>query len=328
MVRFGIIGTNWITEKFIDAASKIDGFKLTTVYSRTEETAKQFAEKFGVQNIYTDLEKMAQSDEVDAVYIASPNAFHAEQSILFLQNGKHVICEKPLASNSKEVERMIQVAKDHKVLLMEAMKSTFIPSFISIQNNLHKIGKTRRYFGNFCQYSSRYDKYKEGIILNAFKPELSNGALMDIGVYCIYPMVTLFCEPKEIKANAYMLESGVDGSGSILFRYDDMEGAVHFSKITNSFIPSEIQGEKGTIIIDKISSPSDVKIHYNDGTIEDISQSQVENTMYYEAKAFIETIERGETESSVNTFHRSLTTAKIMEEARKQIGLKFPADEN
>ncbi|WAA09295.1 Gfo/Idh/MocA family protein [Fervidibacillus albus] len=326
MVRFGIVGTNWITEKFIEAASKVDGFSLTTVYSRSEEKAKQFAEKFHAQKIFTDLEAMAKSDDLDAVYIASPNAFHAEQSILFLQNGKHVICEKPLASNRKEVEQMIRVAKENQVLLMEAMKSTFIPSFISIQENLHKIGKIRRYFGNFCQYSSRYDKYKEGIVLNAFKPELSNGALMDIGVYCIYPMVTLFGEPKEIKAQAYMLESGVDGAGSILFRYDDLEGAVHFSKITNSFIPSEIQGEKGTIVIDKISSPSDVKIHYNDGTVEDISQSQIENTMYYEAKAFIESIKKGETESSVNTFDRSLTTAKIMEEARKQIGLKFPAD--
>ncbi len=101
---------------------------------------------------------MAASDDLDAVYIASPNSFHAEQAILFLQNGKHVLCEKPMAANSSEVKRMIQAAKDHHVFLMEAMKSTLLPNFEVIQDHLHKIGPVRRYFSSYCQYSSRYDK--------------------------------------------------------------------------------------------------------------------------------------------------------------------------
>lgn len=327
MIRFGIIGTNWITEKFIDGASKVDDFQLNAVYSRTAERAKAFAEKFGVNHLFTDLEAMAKSDVIDAVYIASPNSLHAEQSILFMKNGKHVICEKPLASNGKEAEAMIQTAKEHGVVFMEALKSTFVPSFISIKENLYKIGKVRRYFGNFCQYSSRYDKYKEGIVLNAFNPYFSNGSLMDIGVYCVYPMIALFGEPTDLRADANMLESGVDGQGSIIFSYPEMEGVVIYSKISNSFIPSEIQGEKGTIIIDKISSPSKVEIHYNDGTVENISRPQVENTMYYEAKEFVELIKANKLESSINTHQISLTTAKWMEKARKQFGLIFPADQ-
>ncbi|WP_341467137.1 hypothetical protein [Clostridium septicum] len=86
---------------------------------------------------------------------------------------------------------MIKVAKENNVVLMEAMKTTLFPNFKIIKDNLYKIGKVRRYFASFCQYSSRYDKYKSGEILNAFKPELSNGSLMDIGVYCIAPMVNL-----------------------------------------------------------------------------------------------------------------------------------------
>lgn len=328
MIRFGIIGTNWITEKFIDAASNIEDFSLVAVYSRTEERAKAFAAKFDVTNIFTDLETMAKSDVLDAVYIASPNSLHAEQSILFLQHGKHVICEKPLASNVKEAEAIVQTAKAHGVVFMEALKTTFVPSFVSIKENLHKIGTVRRYFANFCQYSSRYDKYKEGIVLNAFNPAFSNGSLMDIGVYCIYPMVALFGEPTDLRANVYMLESGVDGEGTVIFSYPEMEGVVSFSKISNSFIPSEIQGEKGTIVIDKISTPSKVEIHYNDGTVEDISRPQVENTMYYEAKEFIELIKENKTESQINTYANSLTTSKLMERARKQIGLVFPADRN
>ena len=100
---------------------------------------------------------MAVSQEIDAVYIATPNSYHAEQAILFLQNGKHVLCEKPLAVNATEVARMIQSAKDHNALLMEAMKSTLLPNFKVIQDNLHKIGPIRRYFASYCQYSSRYE---------------------------------------------------------------------------------------------------------------------------------------------------------------------------
>ena len=181
-MKFGVIGTNWITESFIAAAKEINDFTLSAVYSRTEEKAKEFAEKNDAKHTFTDLEKMAASDEIDAVYIASPNSFHAEYAITLMNHGKHVICEKPMASNVREVEKMIAVAKENNVLLMEAMRSTVMPNFRSIQENLHKIGKVRRYFANPCQYSSRYDKYKEGTILNAFKPEFSNGSLMDIGI--------------------------------------------------------------------------------------------------------------------------------------------------
>lgn len=326
MVRFGIIGTNWITEQFIDAAKNVEGFCLEAVYSRTEERAKHFAKKFNIPYTYTDLEEMANS-HIDAVYIASPNSFHMEQAILFISRGKHVLCEKPLASNFREVEAMIEAARKNNVLLMEAMKTTFLPNFKAIQEHLPKIGRIRRYVGNYGQYSSRYDAYLEGTVLNAFNPKFSNGALMDLGVYCLYPMVVLFGEPQSIKANGVILESKVDGEGSIILHYGDKEAVIMFSKITNSYMPSEIQGEKGSILIDAISVPKKVEIIYKDGSREDISLPQKENEMYYEVKEFIDLIKSGKVESSVNTFEHSLLTAKIMEEARKQIGVVFPADE-
>ncbi|MFS0784332.1 Gfo/Idh/MocA family protein [Bacillus sp. 1P06AnD] len=326
MIRFGLIGTNWITDRFLDAASHSENFKLKAVYSRTEEKAKAFAEKHSAELVFTDLEEMAKSPDIDAVYIATPNSLHAEQAILCMKHGKHVLCEKPLASNKKEVEKMIAVAKSSNVLLMEAMKSTMIPSFAIIQEHLHKIGPVRRYVASFCQYSSRYDAYKQGEILNAFNPALSNGALMDIGIYCLYPLVNLFGAPKNIKASAMKLASGVDGQGSILLDYDGMEAVIMYSKITDSAMPNEIQGEDGTIIIDKISSPSHVTLAYRDGRKEDLSQKQLDNTMFYELEEFISLIHQGKTESGINTFQRSITVANIMEEARKQIGINYPAD--
>ncbi|ART76598.1 oxidoreductase [Sutcliffiella horikoshii] len=328
MIRFGVIGTNWITESFINAALESEDFRLTAVYSRKEETAKNFGEKFSVTTTYTDLNEFSRSNEFDAVYIASPNSLHAKQAIACMNQGKHVLCEKPIATNTRELSEMIAAAKRNNVVLMEAMKSTLLPNFLAVKENLHKIGKIRRYVTSYCQYSSRYDKYKEGTVLNAFKPEFSNGALMDIGIYTIYPMVALFGKPKALFAMAHMLESGVDGQGSILFQYDGMDASVAYSKIANSYLPSEIQGEEGTIILDTIHTPEKIRIKYKDGSEEDITVSQKDQSMFYEAEEFIRLIKFGEKESSINSLNTSLQTMELIEEARKQIGLVYPADQS
>ncbi|WP_424767931.1 Gfo/Idh/MocA family protein [Paenibacillus sp. sgz302251] len=326
MIRFGVIGTNWITEAFIDAAREVEGFALKAVYSRKEETASAFASKHGIAHIFTDVEEMAASGEIDAVYIASPNSFHKDHAIACMNKGIHVLCEKPMASNVNEMRQMIAAAQANGVLLMEALKSTLLPSFKAIEQNVQKLGTVRRYFASYCQYSSRYDAYKSGTVLNAFNPAFSNGALMDLGVYCIYPLVALFGKPDVIKATGVILESGVDGEGSIVLQYKSMDAVIMYSKITHSLIPSEIQGENGSMVIDKISEAGKVEIQYRNGTIEDISQPMGSKLMYYEAKEFIELIQAGKTESSVNTFQNSIATMEIMDEARRQIGLVYPAD--
>ena len=325
-IRFGVVGTNSITDWFLNGAKEVEGFELVAVYSRSENKAREYSDKYGVNNIFTDLEEMAKSDLIDAVYIATPNSLHAEQSILFLKNKKHVLCEKAFASNLREVEAMIKEAKKNKVVLMEAIKTTLLPNFQVVKENLHRIGKVRKYFASFCKYSSRYDKYKNGEILNAFKPELSNGSLMDIGVYCIEPMINLFGKPKSIKASGLMLESGVDGEGNIILEYEDMDGVVIFSKIASSYLPSEIQGEEGSIIIEKINTFSKVKLILRNGEEIDLSKEQAVDNMYYEAKEFVDLIRNKELESKINTFEVSINTMEIMDEARKQIGLIYPAD--
>lgn len=326
-VRFGIVGTNWITERFLQGAMETGEFELTAVYSRTEEKGAAFAGKYEPRPaVFTDLAEMAASGNVDAVYIASPNSFHAEQAILCMNHGKHVLCEKPLASNTAEVSRMIEAASRNDVLLMEAMKSTLMPNFRAIRDNLYKLGRIRRYFAGYCQYSSRYDAFKEGTVLNAFNPVYSNGALMDLGVYCIYPMAVLFGRPENVKAEGLLLSSGVDGEGGMVVRYPDMDAVIMYSKISDSYLPAEIQGENGTMVIDKINQPYDVKIHYRDGTIENITQTQIQESMFYEAEEFIGLLKTSKRESHVNSLEATRITAEIAEEARRQIGLRFPAD--
>ncbi|MCY9661393.1 Gfo/Idh/MocA family oxidoreductase [Paenibacillus chondroitinus] len=326
MIRFAVIGTNWITEEFIHAARETGEFALTAVYSRTEEKAAEFANKFEVAHRFTDLNAFAQSDTFDAVYIASPNSLHAEYAVHCMNHGKHVLCEKPAASNSAELSAMIEAARSNKVVFMEALKSTLMPNFKAIQENLHKLGPIRRYFAGYCQYSSRYDAYKQGTVLNAFNPIFSNGSLMDLGVYCIYPLAVLFGTPNRVQASGMLLESGVDGEGSLLLSYKDMDAVIMHSKIASSYLPAEIQGEHATMVIDKINQPEKVEIRYRDGSVENLTREQSARTMRYEAEEFIRLIQNGASESETNSHANSSIAMAIMDEARKQMGLVFPAD--
>jgi predicted dehydrogenase len=328
VIRFGVIGTNWITERFIQAGLESEQFVLSAVYSRTEEKGRIFATKYNIPMVYDDLEKMVCSDQIDAVYIASPNSLHAEQAKYCMNHGKHVLCEKPMTSNVKELQSMIDTASMNNVLLMEAMKSTLMPGFRIMKDNLYKIGRVRRYFASFCRYTESYEDINKETIPNNFNPIYSTGSLMDLGVYCIYPVVTLFGKPKSIESVSVLLSSGVDGEGSMVLGYDKMDAVIMHSKITDSYLPSEIQGENGTMVIDKISAPQDVKIHYRDGTIEVLSKPQMHKPMYYEIQEFIDLLQCGQRESTINSISNSLMVAEVMEEARRQSGIKYPADVN
>ena len=334
-IRFGVVGTNFITDWVIAGAREDARFELAAVCSRTKERAEEFAEKHNIPHIFTSLEEMAASDKVDAIYIASPNYAHAEQSILCMNNGKHVLCEKPMAANAREARRMVEYSRKNGVALMEAMKSTLSPNFLAAKANLNRIGTPRRYFASFCQYSSRYDKFKEGVVLNAFRPELANGAMMDIGVYTIYPLVVLFGKPQAINAQGVVLSSGVDGQGAVNMQYDGLNATVLYSKIANSQLPAEIEGEDGNILIDRIQTPVDVRFyprqapasgHEKRAEGELLSQPEEHNEYYYEVKEFINLIEQGRVESEINSHENSITTLEIIDEVRRQLGVSYPAD--
>ncbi|MDR0395301.1 MAG: Gfo/Idh/MocA family oxidoreductase [Tannerella sp.] len=326
-IRFGVVGTNFITDWVIEGGREDERFELSAVCSRSEDTARSFAAKHKIPHTFTSLEEMAASPLVDAVYIASPNVCHAAQSILCMQQGKHVLCEKAFASNVHEAKRMIETARQHDVVLMEAMKPTLTPGFRAVRESLHKIGTVRRYFSCYCQYSSRYDKLKEGIVLNAFNPELSNGATMDIGVYTIYPMVVLFGRPQTIHATGLKLSSGADGQAAVNFTFDNgLIATVLYGKIADSSLPTEIQGEQGSILLDRINIIGNVSLIHRKGATEDIRPQTGKNEYYYEIAEFIDTILAGRKESTVNSLENSLITIEILDEIRRRLDVSFPAD--
>ncbi|MGL5067209.1 MAG: Gfo/Idh/MocA family protein [Sarcina sp.] len=316
-VRFGIIGTSKITEQFLEAASRHNKFELVAVYSRDIEKAKSFGKKYNASLFFDNIEAFASSKKFDAVYIASPNVLHCMQSITCMRGNKHVLCEKAFAVNVNEAQTMIETARKYNVLLTEAMRSTSSKGFIELKNNLHKIGKVRGYFASFCQYSSRYDAYKKGIVENIFKKEMCAGSLMDIGVYTIAPMINLFGSPKTILANSYMLESGVDGKGSAIFDYGEFDAVVTHSKISNSKLGVEIQGEDGVILANNILF-EEVKIVYKNGDVEELYKESLENNMFYEIDDFISNIIEGNIDSKINLLSNSLKVVEVLEKIRKQ----------
>lgn len=311
-MKFGIIGTNWITDRFIKAANEHTEFSIGAVYSRKLETGRAFAEKYRVKNIYTDMSEMFSSGEIEAVYIASPNSLHAEQSILAMKHGIHVLCEKPAVTSIEEMDQIIEASKTYKTTYMEAMKSTLVPSFLNLKKNIEKIAPIRRFVFHYNQYSSRYDKYKDGIVENAFKPELGNGSKMDLGVYCIAPIIHLVGPPESAIKNQFLLSTGADGQGSMILSYPTMEAIIMYSKISDSFMPSEIQGENGRIEIDRISDPKNITITYRDGQTEDLSVAHDFDSMYYELAEFISCVKNKQLESAINTHAISREVTKLL----------------
>ncbi|ANI81164.1 Gfo/Idh/MocA family protein [Kosakonia oryzae] len=325
MIRFAVIGTNWITRQFVDAAHETGKYKLTAVFSRSLEQAQTFANDYPVEHLFTSLDEMAKSDAIDAVYIASPNSLHFPQTRLFLSHKKHVICEKPLASNLQEVEAAIACARENQVVLFEAFKTASLPNFILLKQSLAKVGKMRKAFINYCQYSSRYQRYLDGENPNTFNPAFSNGSIMDIGFYCLASAVALWGEPHSVQATASLLDSGVDAHGVVVMDYGDFSVTLQHSKVSDSVLPSEIQGEAGSLLVEKISECQKVSFVPRGSKAQELTQPQHINTMLYEAETFARLVEENEINHPGLAISR--TTAKLQTEIRRQTGVKFPADD-
>ncbi|GLT18421.1 oxidoreductase [Vibrio zhanjiangensis] len=324
MIRLAIVGTNWITDQFVEAALKTEKYQLVGVYSRSLDKAREFAEKYESPALYNDFDIFAQCSSFDTVYIASPNSLHAPQAIKLLESGKHVICEKPLAANDVLAKTMYQTALNKQVILFEAFMSPHTPNFKLLKQHCNNIGKIRKALITYCQYSSRYPKYLAGEMPNTFNPEFANGSIMDIGYYCVGSAVELFGEPLSVKAQAQLLDSGVDGSGSIILGYDGFEVVLQHSKTSDSYLPSEIQGEEGALLMEMISTGRKLTKITKGSVGIDLTVKQDPNPMYYEALVFAEQYAQNQIDEAC--MKRSLIVAKLLTEIRQQTGVKFPTD--
>ena len=314
-MKMGILGSGGIAHTMANTVKEMKDVELYAVGSRTLENAEKFAAEFGISKAYGSYEELAADPEVDLVYVATPHSHHYPHVKLLLEHGKHVLCEKPVCSNREELDILIKAAKEQGVVFMEAMKNVHSPGFHAMMDNLHKIGTVRRATIQYCQYSSRYD---------TFNPKLSNGALMDIGSYCIHFLASLFGKPEKILADSLFLENGVDGAGSVIASYGDKQAEIIYSKITDSKLPTQIQGENGCMIIEQCPIIKKITIYYRNGETEELQFDKRDNPMIYETKDFIRLIKEHKVDHQF--LRASEIEMDITDEVRRQTGIVFPAD--
>lgn len=286
MIKYATIGTSLIAEQFVTGANATGKLQLSAVYSRGCETGVSFAQKFGCKKVYTSLENLAQDENINAVYVASPNAFHAQQCELLLNAGKHIICEKPITTSANEYRRLKSLADQYGLVYIEAMIPVYNTSRPRIKAALGKIGNISMVRIDYCQRSSRYDRFMRGEHVNIFDMSLHAGTLMDLGVYCVYAAIDLFGMPKNIKSSANFLKNGADGSGIAIFEYDKFSACLTYSKTGQSIAPTEIVGDAGSIIMETAVYYQDaylVKGGRKEPLFDNVSK---ETLMGYEALAF------------------------------------------
>lgn len=309
MIKYGVIGSGWIAEEFIKGANLVDGFVFSAMYSRTFEKGKAFAEKFADVPVYTDINDFAKSD-IDAVYIASPNLLHYSQSKLMLENGKHVLCEKPITVLPEEFIELSKLAESKGLVYTEAIMMLHLPQRKIIKEKLKSFGKISTAHFDFSQLSSKYSALIRGENPNIFNPEMKTGCLRDLGIYCFYPALDFFGKPEKIISSAGFLSTGADGYGSAILDYADKQVTLTYSKIGQDFSGSQIIGDKGTMTIGSVSKLTDIVIHYNDGATEKV-YSDVEKhiLMSAEAKDFSDYILGKKTEAEINSIILSVLNA-------------------
>lgn len=324
-IRWGILACGGIAEKFADDIQFTKNGRLAAVSSRSLEKAQQFAAKYGSDvKAFGSYEAMLQSGEIDVVYIASPHGLHHEHTLMCLNHGLPVLCEKAFAINQGQVAEMIQKAKEKNIYLMEALWTRFHPSMALVLDLIQKgtIGEVKHLVADFG-FQAVYDPQARW-----FNPELTGGSLLDIGIYPLFIAKLILGEPEEVKAVGIMAPTGVDMNTSIAHRYASGATASLFSTFAaKTDTTCTIYGDKGKIYIHE-------RFHETKGlTYEVYGEKPVTLATErlgwgysYEADAVAEDLLAGRKENAWMTHQFSLELMKQMDQIRKQIGLVYPQE--
>ena len=323
-IRFGIVGTGTIAHRFANAIKNVSNAELVAVASRTKENAEAFGDEFNIPVRFDSYEKMAQSDTIDAAYIAVPHSGHIHCSILMMNNGKHVICEKPMAVNTREAEEMFLCAKKNNVLLMEAMWARLVPGTLKMLEIAESglLGDILGVEGKFC-----YTMDEDEMDHHVFKPEHGGGSLLDVGVYGLnFASWYLGKDVTEIKAHADIY-NGVDSHTCALLKFKsgaiaDISSAILLRKPNEGFI----YGTKGYARLSRFYAPQNIEIFLNNGETQTIPTPYAGNGFEEQITHFSDCIINGLTESPINTPEQTIYITKQMDKIRSLIGVEYPQD--
>ncbi len=324
IIRWGILGTGRIAGDLATALQVIPDAHLVAVGSRSQESADAFAAKFSIRNAHSSYENLVKDPEVDVIYVATPHPMHKENTFLALSHGKHVLCEKPFALNSKDAESMIAFAREKKLFLMEAMWTRFFPLMEKLREILASgaIGKIQLFSADF---GFRGPNDPSGRLMN---PELGGGALMDVGIYPISFSSMILGTPDRITSMAQLGETGVDESSAFLLGHPGGAISSLYTAIrTDTPHEATIMGEKGHIRIHShFWCPQKMTITL-EGQDPEVIEMPIESNGYqFEAMEVMKCIREGALESSIIPHNETVSILKTLDTIRLEWGLKYPGE--
>ena len=320
-IRWGILGPGKIAHSFAkDLALVADGH-LVGVASRTLERAQEFAREYGAEYAFGSYEELLASDVVDVIYIATPHTGHMEWAITAMEHGKHVLCEKPLGINLEEVKKMLTVAKEKGVFLMEALWSRFNPAIQKVKKivDAGEIGNVVYVHADFGFYA--LNRPEDGRLLN---PDLGGGSILDIGIYPIFLSYLILGKPERILATSNFYKTGAEVQTSMIFTYAEAQAILYSGLASNSEMQAEISGSKGEILIDP-------RWHNAQGFLSTIGGHEEHYDMPTLGKGYTHEIDEvhkclreGKLQSALWSHQNSVDLITILDEVRRQGGIEFP----
>ncbi|MBC8471961.1 MAG: Gfo/Idh/MocA family oxidoreductase [Planctomycetes bacterium] len=324
-IRWGIIGTGFIAHQFARGLAVLNDAKLVAVASRTKESADKFGEEFGVTGRHVGAEELAGNENVDVVYVATPNIMHKGNTLSCLNGGKAVLCEKPFCINASEAAEMVESAREKGLFLMEAMWTLCFPAMAKVREiiNSGAIGEVRQVHSNF---SFRCEWEPDGLLLN---PELGGGSLLDVGVYNIALAQMVYQrEPTRISGMAHLGETGVDEQSSVILGYDNGALAVLTSAIrTESKQEAAIYGTDGYIKIPHAFwKPERIIVKTSQDEERECKFECAGNGYNYEAAEVMRCLRNGCLESRILPLDTSVAIMRTMDTIREQWGLVYPME--
>ena len=324
MINVGIIGSGFIVPIFIEATQAVKGYRYVAISSpHSENKLKELKEKYKMDYYSLDYNDLLKDKNIDAVYVATPNATHYEITKKALENGKHVILEKPFTANLKQAKELVDLAKKKRKIVFDAVTLVHLPNFAKVKELVNDVGEIKMVDLNFSQYSSRYDKFKKGIILPAFDYKMAGGALMDLGIYNINFIVGLFGLPKKVSYSANMKRK-VDTSGVLVLDYGSFKATAICAKDCKAPLNVCVQGDKAYIKSDEASSIiNNVRLVDNAGNVKEYKLNKKKLTHAYEYEEFKRLFEKNDLKKAQEYNEITLMTIKVLEKALKSANIKF-----
>jgi len=324
-IRWGIIGTGHIANKFANALSILPEAELLAVASRDKKTANIFAEKYNIPRAYASYEELASDNDIDAVYIGTPHAFHLGNSVLCMKKGKAVLCEKSITINAAEAKEIVRVAREENVFLMEAMITRHVPLIKKVLKWIEngKIGEVRMVKASQCSRGT----FPPGA--RHLTPELGGGSLLDVGVYVISFASMIFKKaPTEVVGLSHIGEWGSDEQGAAILKYNNGEIAdLSFALKTAAVNEAYIFGTDGYIKLnDLFTVPTKASLFIDKKEVEIIEEPIIGNVLSYEAEEVMRCLQEGKKESPFMPLDESVQIMEIMDKIRKPWNLVYPND--